>query len=154
MRCMYCNCPESKVLDSRTVEDGASIRRRRECVSCGRRFTTYEKVEAVPLLVIKRDGSREPFSREKLMNGIMTSCEKLPISIGEITAIVDRIERKAYQSDAEVSTQFIGDLVMSELRGLNEVAYVRFAAVYHKFTDLTAFMEELQRLVDDQKRGV
>ena len=153
MRCLYCDCPESKVLDSRAVEDGNSIRRRRECVSCGRRFTTYEKIEAIPLMVIKRDGSREPFSREKLLNGIMTSCEKLPISIAEITAIVDRIERRAYQEDDEVSTQFIGDLVMAELRGLNDVAYVRFAAVYHKFTDLTAFMEELQKLVDEQKKN-
>ena len=130
MRCQYCNCLESKVIDSRPTEEGNSIRRRRECMKCGRRFTTYEKIELSPLLVVKRDNRREPFDASKIKAGIIHACEKLPVSMQQIDAIVARIEQAAYNSmDGEISSQRIGDMVMSELKVLNEVAYVRFAAV-------------------------
>ena len=148
MRCQYCNCTESKVIDSRPAEEGNSIRRRRECVGCGRRFTTYEKIETLPLMVIKRDGRREAFDIHKVKRGIMHSCDKLSVSIQQIDAMTARIEQSAYSCIAgEISTQKIGDMVMSELKELNDVAYVRFAAVYRKFTDIDTFMKELQDLV-------
>ncbi len=150
MRCQYCNCTESKVIDSRPTEEGNSIRRRRECVGCGRRFTTYEKIELLPLMVIKRDGRREIFDVEKIRAGILIACEKLPVSVKQIEEVTQRVERQAYAtSDGEIATQKIGDMVMSELKRLNEVAYVRFAAVYRKFTDLGTFMAELQKLVNE-----
>lgn len=152
MRCQYCNCQESKVIDSRPTEEGNSIRRRRECMKCGRRFTTYEKIELSPLLVVKRDNRREPFDASKIKAGIIHACEKLPVSMQQIDAIVARIEQAAYNSmDGEISSQRIGDMVMSELKVLNEVAYVRFAAVYRQFTDLGSFMEELTRLIAESK---
>ncbi len=152
MRCQYCNCLESKVIDSRPTEEGNSIRRRRECMKCGRRFTTYEKIELSPLLVVKRDNRREPFDASKIKAGIIHACEKLPVSMQQIDAIVARIEQAAYNSmDGEISSQRIGDMVMSELKVLNEVAYVRFAAVYRQFTDLGSFMEELTRLIAESK---
>ena len=147
MRCQYCNCLESKVIDSRPTEEGNSIRRRRECLSCGKRFTTYETVESLPMVVVKKDGSRL-----KLKGGIIHACEKLPVSMQQIDAIVGRIEQAAYNSmDGEISSQRIGDMVMAELKELNEVAYVRFAAVYRKFTDLGSFMEELTHLIAESK---
>lgn len=150
MRCQYCNSTESKVIDSRPAEEGNSIRRRRECCGCGRRFTTYEKIEQAPLLVVKRDGRREAFDAEKVRGGILHACEKLPVSMKQIDAITQRIEQAAYSaSDGEISTQKIGDMVMAELKQLNDVAYVRFAAVYRKFTDLETFMSELQKLVSE-----
>jgi len=153
MRCQYCNCTESKVIDSRPTEDGNSIRRRRECVGCGRRFTTYEKIELLPLMVVKRDGRRESFSTDKVRAGIITACEKLPVPIGVIEDMAARVEHRAYASvDGEISSQAVGDMVMEELRKVNEVAYVRFAAVYRKFTDLGAFMGELQKLLNENKR--
>ena len=152
MRCQYCNCIESKVIDSRPTDDGNSIRRRRECMNCGRRFTTYEKIEMMPLIVVKRDGRRETFDAQKIKTGIIHACDKLPVSMQHIDDIVGRVEQKAYSSmDGEVTTEKIGDLVMSELKELNDVAYVRFAAVYRKFTDLGSFMTELQKLVDEHK---
>ena len=152
MRCQYCNCLESKVIDSRPTEEGNSIRRRRECMNCGRRFTTYEKIELAPLLVVKRDNRREPFDASKIKGGIIHACEKLPVSMQQIDAIVGRIEQAAYNSmDGEISSQRIGDMVMAELKELNEVAYVRFAAVYGKFTDLGSFMEELTHLIAESK---
>ncbi|MGN0777948.1 MAG: transcriptional regulator NrdR [Aristaeellaceae bacterium] len=150
MRCQYCSCTESKVIDSRPAEEGNSIRRRRECVGCGRRFTTYEKIELLPLMVVKRDGRREAFDVAKLKGGILHACEKLPVSMQQIDAITARIEQSAYAAmEGEISSQRIGDMVMAELKQLNEVAYVRFAAVYRKFTDLGTFMEELQKLVNE-----
>ena len=150
MRCQYCNCMESKVIDSRPTEEGSAIRRRRECVRCGRRFTTYEKIEQMPLMVVKRDGRREAFSSAKVRQGILHACEKLPVSAQQIEEMTARVEQQAYSAaDGEISSQRIGDMVMEELKTLNDVAYVRFASVYRKFTDLGSFMEELQRLVGE-----
>lgn len=152
MRCQYCNCMDSKVIDSRPTDDGNSIRRRRECIDCGRRFTTYEKVEMSPLFVVKRDGRRESFDSQKIKAGILHACDKLPVSMQQIDTIVTRVEQKCYATmDGEITTEKIGDMVMSELKSLNDVAYVRFAAVYRKFTDLETFMGELQKLVDENK---
>ena len=144
MRCQYCNCTESKVIDSRPTEEGSSIRRRRECIGCGRRFTTYEKIEMVPLMVIKRDGRREAFDPQKIKTGIIHASNQLPVSMQDIDSITTRIEQAAYASmESEIPSQKIGDMVMAELKALNDVAYVRFAAVYRKFTDLGTFMDEL-----------
>lgn len=152
MRCQYCNCTESKVIDSRPTEEGNSIRRRRECVGCGRRFTTYEKIEQLPLMVVKRDGRREPFDATKIKGGILHACEKLPVSMQQIDAMTARIEQSAYAAmEGEIPSQRIGDMVMAELKAINDVAYVRFAAVYRKFTDLGTFMDELQKLVNESK---
>ena len=152
MKCQFCSCTDSKVIDSRPTDDGNSIRRRRECMKCGRRFTTYEKIELNPLYVIKRDGRREAFDSQKIKAGILHACNGLPVSMQQIDDIVGRVERKAYTTlDGEIATEVIGDLVMAELKDLNEVAYVRFAAVYRKFTDLATFMQELQKLVDENK---
>ena len=151
MKCQYCSCLDSKVIDSRPTDDGNSIRRRRECTNCGRRFTTYEKVELSPLFVVKRDGRRESFDSQKIKAGILHACDKLPVSMQQIDEIVTRVEQKAYSSmDGEIQSEKIGDMVMSELKELNDVAYVRFAAVYRKFTDVGTFMDELQKLVDEK----
>lgn len=156
MRCQYCNCSESKVIDSRPTEESNAIRRRRECCGCGRRFTTYEKIEQMPLMVVKRDGRREVFDAQKIRSGVLHACEKLPVSAKQIEEVCARVEQAAYQAkDGEISTQQIGDMVMLELKKLNDVAYVRFAAVYRKFTDLATFMGELQKLLDEnQSRSV
>ncbi len=152
MKCQYCNCLDSKVIDSRPTDDGNSIRRRRECINCGRRFTTYEKVELSPLYVVKKDGRRESFDSQKIKAGILHACDKLPVSMQQIDDIVSRVEQKCYATmDGEINTEAIGDMVMAELKELNDVAYVRFAAVYRKFTDLGTFMGELQKLVDEHK---
>ena len=151
MKCQYCSCLDSKVIDSRPTDDGNSIRRRRECTNCGRRFTTYEKVELSPLFVVKRDGRRESFDSQKIKAGILHACDKLPVSMQQIDEIVTRVEQKAYSSmDGEIQSEKIGDMVMSELKELNDVAYVRFAAVYRKFTDVGTFMNELKMLVDEK----
>jgi transcriptional repressor NrdR len=153
MRCQYCSCVDSKVIDSRPTEEGNSIRRRRECCRCGRRFTTYEKIELMPLMVIKRDGRREPFDSAKLKTSVYRACEKLPVPMTQIDEITARVEQHVYRSaDGEISSQHIGDMVMAELKNLNDVAYVRFAAVYRKFTDLGTFMDELQKLVNENKQ--
>ena len=152
MKCQYCNCMDSKVIDSRPTEEGSSIRRRRECMNCGRRFTTYEKIELSPLMVVKRDGRREAFDVQKIKTGIIHACEKLPVSMNQIEAMTLRIEQAAYATmDGEIPSQRIGDMVMEELKALNDVAYVRFAAVYRQFTDLSTFMAELQKLVNESK---
>lgn len=149
MKCMYCGCEDSKVIDSRSTDDGKSIRRRRECCNCGRRFTTFETIETVPFLVIKRDGTRQLYEREKLKNGIIRACEKRPISMAQIDQVVDSIEMNLYNSlETEVSSQRIGDLVMQELKELDEVAYIRFAAVYRQFKDSATFIEEMRRIFD------
>ena len=151
MKCQYCSCLDSKVIDSRPTDDGNSIRRRRECTNCGRRFTTYEKVELSPLFVVKRDGRRESFDSQKIKAGILHACDKLPVSMQQIDEIVTRVEQMAYSSmDGEIQSEKIGDMVMSELKELNDVAYVRFAAVYRKFTDVGTFMNELKKLVDEK----
>ena len=152
MRCQYCSCTESKVIDSRPTEEGNSIRRRRECINCGRRFTTYEKIELVPLMVVKHDGRREPYDGQKIKAGLLRACEKLPVSMQQIEGICARVEQVAYSSmDGEIASQRIGDMVMTELKALNDVAYVRFAAVYRKFTDLGTFLSELQKLVKENE---
>ena len=151
MKCQFCGCIDSKVIDSRPTDDGNSIRRRRECINCGRRFTTYEKVEMSPLFVVKRDGRRESFDGQKIKAGILHACDKLPVSMQQIDEIVTRVEQKAYATmDGEIPSEKIGDMVMAELKDLNDVAYVRFAAVYRKFTDVGTFMDELQKLVDEK----
>ena len=151
MKCQFCSCVDSKVIDSRPTDDGNSIRRRRECINCGRRFTTYEKVEMSPLFVVKRDGRREGFDGQKIKAGILHACDKLPVSMQQIDEIVTRVEQKAYATmEGEIPSEKIGDMVMAELKQLNDVAYVRFAAVYRKFTDVGTFMDELQKLVDEK----
>ena len=151
MKCQYCSCLDSKVIDSRPTDDGNSIRRRRECINCGRRFTTYEKVELSPLFVVKKDGRREGFDGQKIKAGILHACDKLPVSMQQIDEIVTRVEQKAYSTmEGEISSDKIGDMVMDELKLLNDVAYVRFAAVYRKFTDVGTFMNELKKLVDEK----
>lgn len=148
MKCPYCHHPESKVLDSRPTDDGASIRRRRECQLCDRRFTTYEKVEEVPLIVVKKDGRREAFDRNKILAGLLKACEKRPVPVATLEKAVDDIERDLRNTlDREVATESIGEMVMEKLRGIDEVAYVRFASVYRQFKDLNKFREELERLL-------
>lgn len=152
MKCMYCGCEDSKVIDSRSTDDGRSIRRRRECVQCGKRFTTFETIEISPFLIVKRDGTRQLYDRSKLKNGILRSCEKRPISMAQIDKIVDNIEKTLYNSlEEEVTSQKIGDLVMDELKQLDEVAYIRFAAVYRQFKDSTTFFEEMKKLFESKK---
>lgn len=147
MKCMYCGCEDSKVIDSRSTEDGKSIRRRRECTQCGRRFTTFETIETAAFLVVKRDGTRQQYDRVKLKNGILRACEKRPISMAQIDAVVDNVEKSLYNAlDAEISTSYIGEVVMDELKRLDEVAYIRFAAVYRKFKDSATFFEEMNKI--------
>ena len=152
MKCMYCGCEDSKVIDSRSTNDGRCIRRRRECVQCGKRFTTFETIEISPFLIVKRDGTRQLYDRSKLKNGILRSCEKRPISMAQIDKIVDNIEKTLYNSlEEEVTSQKIGDLVMDELKQLDEVAYIRFAAVYRQFKDSATFFEEMKKLFESKK---
>lgn len=151
MRCPYCSFVESKVIDSRPTEENNSIRRRRECLKCGKRFTTYEKLESVALVVVKKDESRQPFNRNKVLKGIITACEKRPISIVQMEAIADDIESELSQSmEREVKSTRIGEMVMDKLRLLDEVAYVRFASVYKQFEDLSTFMDELKGLINER----
>jgi transcriptional regulator NrdR len=148
MRCPFCSFTESKVIDSRPAEEGTTIRRRRECLSCGKRFTTYEIVERLPLLVIKRDGSRQAFDRMKLIGGMIKACEKRPVHVSDLENIADEIEQELQGSlDREVSSEHIGELVMNRLKDLDQVAYVRFASVYRQFKDISTFLEELNKLL-------
>lgn len=152
MKCPYCENEDSKVIDSRHTEDGKAIRRRRECEECGRRFTTYEKVEEMILMVIKKDGSRQAFDRNKLLNGIIRACEKRPVSIADMEKIVDDIERGLNNMmEKEIDSNFIGELVMERLKDLDEVAYVRFASVYRQFTDVKTFVQEVEQLLTNKK---
>lgn len=147
MRCPFCSFEDSKVLDSRPAEEGRSIRRRRECLGCQRRFTTYEKIEELPLIVVKKDGRREVFDFRKLLTGITKACEKRPISYQKLEEIGESIERELSNSlDREVNSRLIGEAVMHRLKELDEVAYVRFASVYRQFTDVNTFIEEIQLL--------
>ena len=149
MRCPYCDYQESKVIDSRPTEEGNAIRRRRECVKCEKRFTTYEKIETIPVMVVKKDSSREPFSRAKVMNGVLRSCEKRPVAIKDLEKAVDNIEYKIVNSlKSEVSSAELGDMVMEELKRLDEVAYVRFASVYRQFSDIQSFYKEISDFIN------
>ena len=151
MKCPFCSYSESKVIDSRPAEEGATIRRRRECLACKKRFTTYEIIERLPLVVIKRDGSRQSFDRVKLINGMVRACEKRPVSLAQLEAIADDIEQELQSHlEREVSTAEIGEMVMSHIRSVDEVAYVRFASVYRSFKDINTFMEELTKLLSDK----
>ena len=151
MKCRYCASTESKVIDSRPTEDGSAIRRRRECINCGKRFTTYEKIEEIPIMVVKRDGRREPFDSEKIRVGIRKACEKRPIAADVQDKLVEDVTREVFNTLAsEVTTRDIGEIVMKRLKDVDEVAYVRFASVYREFKDTQTFMKELQRLLDEK----
>ena len=151
MKCPYCGFEESKVIDSRSADDGERIRRRRECLKCSKRFTTHEVIENVPLMVVKRDKSREPFDRNKLMGGILRACEKRPVSLSQIEKVVDNIEAKLQSSlDREVTSFTIGELAMEQLKPVDEVSYVRFASVYRQFKDINTFMSELKKLLIEE----
>ena len=148
MRCLFCGHLESKVIDSRSTEEGTTIRRRRECLECGKRFTTYEKIETIPIIVIKKDGLREAFDREKVLNGILRACEKRPVTLKDIDALIDDIESKLYNMlEREVSSEKIGEMVMERLQKLDDIAYVRFASVYRQFKDNNSFMDELAKII-------
>lgn len=151
MKCPYCGYQESKVVDSRHSEDGMSIRRRRECLFCQKRFTTYETVESLPIVVVKKDNSREPFDRNKILRGMVRACEKRPVSMADIEAAVTDIEQIVQNSlEREVSTGKIGELVMERIKPLDEVAYVRFASVYRQFKDINSFMYELNKILEEK----
>lgn len=150
MKCPFCGFQESKVIDSRHSDDGSSIRRRRECLSCQKRFTTYETVESLPIVVVKKDNSRQSFDRAKILNGMVRACEKRPVPMADLEKAVDEIVQTVQNSlDREVSTEYIGELVMDKLKALDQVAYVRFASVYRQFKDLNSFKEELNRILQD-----
>ena len=151
MKCPYCGDQDSKVIDSRHSEDGASIRRRSECLACQKRFTTYETVESLPIIVVKKDGSRQSFDRTKILNGMVRACEKRPVSMAEMEAAVTDIEQVMQNSlEREISSSEIGELVMERLKPLDEVAYVRFASVYRQFKDINSFMQELNKILEER----
>ncbi len=153
MKCKFCDSLDSKVIDSRLNENGTAVRRRRECVKCGRRFTTFEEYETIPVLVIKSDGSRQPFDREKIKRGIIKACEKRPVNISQIEAVVDDVEREVCNIlEQEVSTKKIGELVMNGIKKLDQVAYIRFASVYRQFTDISNFIELLEDINKEKKK--
>ena len=148
MKCPFCGYEESKVIDSRPTDEGEKIRRRRECISCASRFTTYEIIESVPIMIIKKDKSRESFNRDKLLKGMVRACEKRPVAIDTLEKIVDEIEAEIQNSlDREITSDKIGELVMDKLKDVDEVAYVRFASVYRQFKDINTFKEELEKLL-------
>ena len=152
MRCMYCDCTESKVIDSRSADDDRTIRRRRECIGCGRRFTTYETIEVTPVLVVKSDGNRQAFDVGKIKRGIVKACEKRPVPAEKIDKLAEEIAKRAYNSmESEISSKEIGELVMEGLKKLDEVAYVRYASVYRTFKDLSSFMSERQNMMEKKK---
>lgn len=151
MKCPYCEYEESKVVDSRPIDDGQAIRRRRECVKCNKRFTTYENIEEIPLIIIKKDGNRQVYNRNKLLNGVIRACEKRPVSIEQMEQIADDIEKSLYNSmEKEITTIYVGELVMDRLKDIDEVAYVRFASVYRQFKDINTFMDELEKLIKEK----
>jgi len=150
MKCPFCGYSDSKVLDSRPAEEGATIRRRRECLSCRKRFTTYEIIEHLPLIVVKKDGSRQTFDKQKLLNGMLRACANRPVPIAELQAVADEIEFELLNSlEREIRTADVGEMVMSKLKALDEVSYVRFASVYRQFRDINTFMEELNKLLNE-----
>lgn len=153
MKCPFCNAADTKVIDSRPADDNASIRRRRQCETCGKRFTTYEKLETMPLMIIKKDNSREPYSRQKIEAGIIRSCHKRPVSSEQISALVDEIETALFnREEREIASSVIGEMVMDKLKDLDAVAYVRFASVYREFKDVSIFMSELSKLLEHQEK--
>ncbi|ARP50557.1 MULTISPECIES: transcriptional regulator NrdR [Caproicibacterium] len=153
MKCPYCGYDESKVIDSRPTDEGERIRRRRECMKCGKRFTTYEVIETVPLIVIKKDKSREVFDRSKLLRGLLRACEKRPVSLATLEHLVDEIEAKLQNSlDREVESSQIGEYAMEKLKDIDEVAYVRFASVYRQFQDINTFMDELNDILRTRQK--
>lgn len=148
MKCPYCGYEESKVVDSRSTEDNLSIRRRRECLQCSKRYTTYEKIEDLPILVVKKDLSREFFDKSKIINGIIKACEKRPVSRAQIEAIADDVEKRiSNQMLTEVKSEYIGEVIMENLKGIDEIAYVRFASVYRQFKDVNTFIDEIKKLM-------
>ncbi len=152
MKCMYCGCEDSKVIDSRSADEGRTIRRRRECVQCGKRFTTYETIEDTPVLVVKSGGTRQSYDPQKVKSGIIKSCEKRPVSMEKIDKLVEDITKRVYNSmEQEISSKQIGEMVMEGLKNLDEVAYVRYASVYRSFTDIDSFMQELQKMMASRK---
>ena len=153
MKCPYCGFNESKVIDSRPADENNSIRRRRECLSCTRRFTTYETVESLPLMVVKKDGSRQSFDRGKVLGGMIRACEKRPVPLARLEKVAAEIEQELQNSmEREISTEVIGERVMENLRTIDQVAYVRFASVYRQFKDIDSFMEELTKLLAEQNQ--
>ncbi|MDP4153966.1 MAG: transcriptional regulator NrdR [Bacillota bacterium] len=152
MKCCYCGYTESKVVDSRPTDEGVSIRRRRECLKCGKRFTTYEIIETLPIMIIKKDKSRQAYDRNKLLNGIVRACEKRPVPFSKLEVLADEVESEIQNSlDREITSARVGELVMNKLKAIDEVAYVRFASVYRQFKDINTFMEELSKLLNDKK---
>lgn len=152
MRCLFCNCTESKVIDSRSADDDRTIRRRRECLGCGRRFTTYETIEVTPILVVKSDGNRQAFDVGKIKRGIIKACEKRPVPVEKIDGLAEDIAKRLYNSmEQEVSSKQIGEMVMEGLKEIDEVAYVRYASVYRSFKDISSFMSELQKMMDKKE---
>jgi transcriptional repressor NrdR len=148
MKCPFCGHDEDRVIDSRPAEEGAAIRRRRECSGCQARFTTYEKIETLPLLVVKKDGTREPFNREKILRGLLKACEKRPVSNDQLLELLSYVEARVQSSaNREISSQAVGELVMQRLKDIDEVAYVRFASVYRQFKDVNSFLEELNEML-------
>lgn len=151
MKCPFCDFFDTKVVDSRPTDEGQTIRRRRECIECSKRFTTYEKIESIPLIIVKKDGNREHYNRNKVLNGILKACEKRPVPLKEIEEIVDEIERALYNSmEKEITSQHIGEMIMNRLKIIDEVSYVRFASVYRQFKDINTFMEELKLLLNEK----
>ena len=151
MKCPFCGYTESKVIDSRPAEEGATIRRRRECLACQKRFTTYEIIERLPLVVVKRDGSRQSFDKVKLINGMVRACEKRPVTLSQLESIADDIEQELQSAlEREITTEQVGEMVMKRLKDVDEVAYVRFASVYRQFKDIDTFMQELTKLLNDR----
>jgi len=154
VKCPFCGHLRDKVVDSRETKEGEAIRRRRECLGCGRRFTSYERIDEIPYMVVKKDGSRERFERQKLIAGLLKACEKRPVSVAALERIADRVEATLQErTDKEIATEAIGAFVMQELRGLDKVAYVRFASVYRHFRDVSEFMSELKSLVESKEGG-
>ena len=152
MRCLFCNCTDSKVIDSRSADDDRTIRRRRECMGCGRRFTTYETIEVAPILVVKSDGNRQAFDVGKIKRGIIKSCEKRPVNIEKIDELTEDIAKRIYNSmEQEVSSKEIGEMVMEGLKELDEVAYVRYASVYRSVKDISSFLSELQKMMENKE---
>lgn len=153
MKCPFCSHYDSKVVDSRPTDEGQAIRRRRECILCTKRFTTYEKIDEIPLIVVKKNGNREPYNKNKILNGVIRSCEKRPVSLQEIEELVDGIEKQLYNiMEREITTEFIGNLVIDKIKELDEVAYVRFASVYREFKDINTFMDEVKKILGEKSK--
>lgn len=151
LKCPFCGFVESKVVDSRPTEEQSAIRRRRECEKCAKRFTTYEKIEEMPLVIVKKDGSREMYQRNKILGGLLRACEKRPVSVKSLEDLADNIEKELYNTmEKEISSKLIGEMIMKSLKNIDDVAYVRFASVYRQFKDINSFLEELNKLVSER----